>query len=621
MIDPIIGQLQSVVSRNTTPALGNSMNTGVSDFGSLFQSYLSGNASSEISAMNRNSSFSTPRTSLESLQRPNPLPTKPSKPSIANNRLKTASQAKPKKADAANANKIQKTPSLGPRMTAEQLDQIRESAKQAREKLGANSVNDRHALLEMLRKDEKTGAFWSSLNDETAGKLLDQIEENPEALSAGILQTGLSEKGDLTTVESSREEEEKATETSESKALSAEETSAILAALTKLPSQNPSSENERFAEMENTRPKAAPANGKCHDEAFSGGEIEKKLIVSTGSDNESAKEPGVEEAIAKNSSEEALKTKSGQKEIKKGSEKTEVVSEEITAAMNADPDASSVEVMAAKNPTTGDGETLREKAQESAREASPVMNDSSTTPETQSATTSLPLEVELPPQIASNVSQTSSSKADSVESRLNKVGHADIKSAIGAEKPGDRQPSNNSGGSTPNGFGQSNGQSQTLTGASSKRELSGQSENIRGSLFSQLVEKAHLLVGPQAQKVLTMQLKPEFLGKVDMFLTSKDGTVSARILTDNPAVRDQLEAIAPQIKQHLADLGVILQQLTVDISSKQPDDNRDKSFSRDGREGGRNKVTRATGESAVDAVPESEIPGGTAGNQSIDITI
>lgn len=172
-----------------------------------------------------------------------------------------------------------------------------------------------------------------------------------------------------------------------------------------------------------------------------------------------------------------------------------------------------------------------------------------------------------------------------------------------------------------NGFGQPQTPAGTGT-ASTAANTPSPAEQVKGSLFSQLVEKASLLKGPQQEKVLTMQLKPEFLGKVDMFLTSRDGAVTARILTDNPVVRDQLEAIAPQIRDHLAEQGIQLQQLTVDISSRQPDDhNRQGRFSQNS--GRRSRLGGITGQQEEDSgdlsvsAPETK----TTDGKTIDITI
>lgn len=105
---------------------------------------------------------------------------------------------------------------------------------------------------------------------------------------------------------------------------------------------------------------------------------------------------------------------------------------------------------------------------------------------------------------------------------------------------------------------------------------------VRTTFFSQLIEKAHLLKGEQAQKVLTIQLKPEFLGKVHLELTSKDGSVIGRIVTENPQVKEKMDEVIPQIKNHLSELGIDLQELTVDIFAKNPDGGNGEGFSQHG---------------------------------------
>jgi flagellar hook-length control protein FliK len=93
-------------------------------------------------------------------------------------------------------------------------------------------------------------------------------------------------------------------------------------------------------------------------------------------------------------------------------------------------------------------------------------------------------------------------------------------------------------------------------------------------LLSQIIEKAELFKTSEQHHTLTLQLKPEHLGKLDLELTTKDGTVTARISAESSLVREKLEQLLPQIKEHLAQQGVNLGQITVDVSSHQPDDRR-----------------------------------------------
>lgn len=105
---------------------------------------------------------------------------------------------------------------------------------------------------------------------------------------------------------------------------------------------------------------------------------------------------------------------------------------------------------------------------------------------------------------------------------------------------------------------------------------------IRGALFSQIIEKAELFKIGSEKKVLTLQLRPESLGKLNIELTSKDGTVSARITTEHAMVREKLDQLVPQIKDTLATQGIKLDQVTVDISHQNPDGRKEQTFERQG---------------------------------------
>jgi flagellar hook-length control protein FliK len=133
------------------------------------------------------------------------------------------------------------------------------------------------------------------------------------------------------------------------------------------------------------------------------------------------------------------------------------------------------------------------------------------------------------------------------------------------------------------GFGQGTG--SNLSGDSSGGMAKTQNsvfarfqEPVRATLFSEIVAKAHLLKGPETQKTLTIQLKPEFLGKVHLELTSKDGGLTGRIVAENPQVREKMEELVPQIKNHLAEQGINLTQLTVDVFTRNPDEGKRDGF-------------------------------------------
>ncbi|HOY67057.1 MAG TPA: flagellar hook-length control protein FliK [Candidatus Ozemobacteraceae bacterium] len=126
----------------------------------------------------------------------------------------------------------------------------------------------------------------------------------------------------------------------------------------------------------------------------------------------------------------------------------------------------------------------------------------------------------------------------------------------------------------------------------------GKSDPVRSALFSQIIEKAEFFKGPQQVKVMTLQLKPEALGKLEMQLATKDGAVTARISAESAAVKDKIEQLVPQIREHLSQQGVNILQISVDVSRKDSDGNERGMADGDGRPGlriGSKRSSRVSG--------------------------
>ena len=96
-------------------------------------------------------------------------------------------------------------------------------------------------------------------------------------------------------------------------------------------------------------------------------------------------------------------------------------------------------------------------------------------------------------------------------------------------------------------------------------------DSVKSAIFSQIIEKAEFFKGPQQLKVMTLQLKPESLGKLEMQLATKDGAVTARISAENAVVKEKLEQLVPQIREHLEQQGVNILQISVDVSRRESD--------------------------------------------------
>ncbi|MGE5559972.1 MAG: flagellar hook-length control protein FliK [Chloroflexota bacterium] len=104
---------------------------------------------------------------------------------------------------------------------------------------------------------------------------------------------------------------------------------------------------------------------------------------------------------------------------------------------------------------------------------------------------------------------------------------------------------------------------------------------VVSDVIGQMVAGAKLLrQGPVTE--MRLQLKPEFLGRVDLKVTLTDGILSARILVDNPAVKAAIEANLSQLKQDLADQGIALQGMTVGLGGNHQEaaDPRQSAFQR-----------------------------------------
>lgn len=140
---------------------------------------------------------------------------------------------------------------------------------------------------------------------------------------------------------------------------------------------------------------------------------------------------------------------------------------------------------------------------------------------------------------------------------------------------------NNAGNGFANGFSQD----QTYSAQASVK----QAPVANNSLFlSQLLEKAEMFKTSDGKKVLSLEMDPKELGKMEMELTSRDGTVTAKISAESELAKARLEELAPQIKEQLNTQGINLTEITVDISSRHPDERNNQNMS-----GEKNKSNRA----------------------------
>jgi len=85
-------------------------------------------------------------------------------------------------------------------------------------------------------------------------------------------------------------------------------------------------------------------------------------------------------------------------------------------------------------------------------------------------------------------------------------------------------------------------------------------------ILGQVVQKARLLVTPGITE-MQIQLKPEFLGKLDLSISSENGQVTARFNAENYRVKEVIEANLNQLRDALAEQGVKVDQLQVNVGT------------------------------------------------------
>ncbi|KAF1083372.1 MAG: hypothetical protein GQF41_0150 [Candidatus Rifleibacterium amylolyticum] len=161
---------------------------------------------------------------------------------------------------------------------------------------------------------------------------------------------------------------------------------------------------------------------------------------------------------------------------------------------------------------------------------------------------------------------------------------------------------NNSAGHGSNGFSSHNGTPASSMSAARPATPVPAATHI----FSQMLEKAEYLKTENGSKILNMELDPGDLGKLEMELTSRDGTVSARISAESALAKARLEELAPQIKEQLLNQGVNLTEITVDISSRNPDESNRNQMS--GRKNRSSRIQAGGNDTAEAIIRKNVLP-------------
>lgn len=100
----------------------------------------------------------------------------------------------------------------------------------------------------------------------------------------------------------------------------------------------------------------------------------------------------------------------------------------------------------------------------------------------------------------------------------------------------------------------------------------------RAAVAEQVLEKMVFKRESDGDSTLSVRLRPEALGEVQISLRLEDGRLMARIMTENLYVKEALDAALGQVKQRLEAQQIQVAELTVTVGSQQ-DFRQDRSFS------------------------------------------
>ena len=109
------------------------------------------------------------------------------------------------------------------------------------------------------------------------------------------------------------------------------------------------------------------------------------------------------------------------------------------------------------------------------------------------------------------------------------------------------------GGSTPGQVSQATYTTQTYQGDR--------------AVFTQIIQKVKLAASPGTSE-MQIELKPEFLGRLKLTVSTENGLVTARFNTHSPQVKAIIEANLAALRDTLADQGIKVDQLSVTVTAE-----------------------------------------------------
>lgn len=110
-------------------------------------------------------------------------------------------------------------------------------------------------------------------------------------------------------------------------------------------------------------------------------------------------------------------------------------------------------------------------------------------------------------------------------------------------------------------------------------------------VIKQIVEATRVTVA-QAETTMEMQLNPEHLGKIYLEVTSREGGITARIMTQDEAVKAALETQVAELKQSMEQTGIKIQAVEVAVGSHEFERNLEQNAQQQERQAEEQEMAR-----------------------------
>ena len=132
-----------------------------------------------------------------------------------------------------------------------------------------------------------------------------------------------------------------------------------------------------------------------------------------------------------------------------------------------------------------------------------------------------------------------------------------------------------------------------------------------------ILDKMHVMI-KEGKHQATIQLSPPELGHLNLRLVMDQGHLQAHLATENPVVKELVEANLSQLKQQLAGLGFVVEEFSVQVGANGRDfSDQQKQFDKTEKF----RISRLSGQAIAEPVSRDSSPVVTAGDERYQINV